>query len=116
MLYRRSLLFAAGLVLLAAVTRINADGPEGLEARVMQLEKEIKVLKKQVEACTIKAPIGGMVIYSSSSSKSRYRREGEPIGEGATVYEGMRLIKIPRSTQMMADVRVHESQMKMIQT
>lgn len=63
-------------------------------------------LKKQIEACTIKAPAVGLVAYGSSSN---WRRQRSPIEIGETVHHRQKILRIPNTSQMAVDVEVHEA-------
>jgi HlyD family secretion protein len=71
------------------------------------LQKErLEKLKKQIDACIIKAPVPGQVVYWSSTE--RYTRGGT-IEQGAEVWEGRKMIKIPDATKMKVEIKVHET-------
>lgn len=65
-------------------------------------------LKKQIDACTMKAPIAGQVVYAIQSSNFG-RSSGESIEQGATVRERQAIISLPDVSQMKVDCRIHES-------
>ncbi|MCK4628705.1 MAG: hypothetical protein KAT56_06850, partial [Sedimentisphaerales bacterium] len=72
------------------------------------LQKERKEkLEKQLKSCVIKATTIGMVVYGTSGGFSRGRRD--PIEEGSEVYERQKIFTIPNTTEMAAEVQVHES-------
>lgn len=66
-------------------------------------------LNKQIEACTMKAPIAGQVVYANMQSSNFGRSSGETIEQGATVRERQAIINLPDVTQMKVDCRIHES-------
>jgi HlyD family secretion protein len=73
------------------------------------LQKErLDKFKNQLEACTIKAPVPGQVVYGSSLLDAR-QRQRELIEVGAEIYERQRIISIPDSTNMKVDLKVHET-------
>lgn len=75
-----------------------------------EVEKErYERLLRQVEACTLRAPQDGEVVYANLSSGSRRSSEPEAIEEGATVRERQAIINLPDITQMKVDCRIHES-------
>ncbi|QDT56861.1 multidrug efflux system subunit MdtA [Caulifigura coniformis] len=95
------------------------------EAKKAQYEKEVvsKTLSlavekekferysKQKEACTLRAPQDGEVVYANLSSErsSRSSSTGPAIEVGATVYERQAIINLPDVTLMKVSCRVHES-------
>lgn len=78
--------------------RLTTDVEQERYARLIQ----------QIEACTLRAPQAGEVVYANLSSS---RRSSEPtaIEEGASVRERQAIINLPDVTQMKVDCRIHES-------
>jgi len=73
-----------------------------------QLKKErLEKVKKQIAACTIKAPAPGLVVYSSSGDFWHGRERA--IEEGGTVYQRQKIISLPNTSEMVAQINVHES-------
>lgn len=71
------------------------------ELQTQRLEK----LHTQIEACVIKAPAAGQVVYWSSTERwSRFKIE-----QGAEVPEGYKIITIPDASEMKAEIKVHET-------
>jgi HlyD family secretion protein len=64
-------------------------------------------LKEQIDACVIRAPAPGLVVYGSSGDFMRGRTR--VIEEGGTVYQRQKIIELPNLTQMIAEIDVHES-------
>ncbi|MCJ7777785.1 MAG: efflux RND transporter periplasmic adaptor subunit [Sedimentisphaerales bacterium] len=80
------------------------------EAQLDQRKERLEKTQKQLVACTIKAPVPGLVVYSSSSGGDMFRRmQRGLIEEGATVYERQSIIQLPNTAEMMAEISVHES-------
>jgi len=77
------------------------------EARYNLRKNRLDKLKRQINACIIKAPATGLVTYASSDS-GRGRRE-RVIEEGATVYQRQGIISLPNTAEMIAEINVHES-------
>ena len=76
----------------------------------LKLQKEtLALLGEQMKLVTIKAPADGLVVYATVTSAA-----GTPIEEGATVRQKQDLIKLPDVTQMMVEVRVHESHVRQV--
>jgi len=68
-------------------------------------EQRLNKLHKQIEACTIRAPAVGQVVYWSSTERwSRVKIE-----QGAEVYEGSKIITIPDASEMKVEVKIHET-------
>jgi len=76
------------------------------EASFLVQKERLEKMQKQLEACTIKAPAQGQVVYASS--KSRWRRRNNPIEVGAEVREREEIISIPDMSVLKVEIRVHE--------
>jgi HlyD family secretion protein len=76
--------------------------------RALELTHEkLKELKQQLENSKIKAPQDGLVVYASSSG---FGDRGQMlIEEGAQVRQRQEIIKLPDVSQMVVEIRVHES-------
>lgn len=75
--------------------------------RALELTQDkLKELKQQLENSKIKAPQDGLVVYASSS----YGDRGQMlIEEGAQIRQRQEIIKLPDVSQMVVEIRVHES-------
>jgi HlyD family secretion protein len=75
--------------------------------RALELTHDkLKELKQQLENAKIKAPQDGLVVYASSS----YGDRGQMlIEEGAQIRQRQEIIKLPDVSQMVVEIRVHES-------
>jgi HlyD family secretion protein len=69
---------------------------------------DVERIRKQVEACTIRAPAPGMVVYATSGRSWRSEERG-PIQEGTKVYQRQKIITLPNTSEMLVEVSVHES-------
>jgi len=78
-----------------------ASAEAALGLRKERLEK----VKKQLAACTIKAPSPGQVVYWSSTQ--RWVRV--KIEQGAEIPRGYRIIDIPDTSKMKVEIKVHET-------
>ena len=79
------------------------------------LEKEhLEKLRKQFGACMIKAPVPGQVVYSSSMM-DQWERRSNPIEIGAEVRERQKIISIPDTSKMKAEIKIHETWVDKIQ-
>jgi len=75
--------------------------------RALELTHDkLKELKQQLENAKIKAPQEGLVVYASSSFGDRGQML---IEEGAQVRQRQEIIKLPDVSQMIVEIRVHES-------
>ncbi|MBX3390936.1 MAG: HlyD family efflux transporter periplasmic adaptor subunit [Phycisphaeraceae bacterium] len=71
-------------------------------------ENSLNKWRQQLEACTVKAPSGGLVVYATSMSRNRWNNEG-PLQIGRQVYPNELLVVLPDTSEMVASVQVHES-------
>lgn len=75
--------------------------------RALELTQDkLKELKQQLENSRIKAPQDGLVVYASSGFGDRGQTL---IEEGAQVRQRQEIIKLPDVSQMIVEIRVHES-------
>ncbi|NLX14943.1 MAG: efflux RND transporter periplasmic adaptor subunit [Phycisphaerales bacterium] len=91
----------------ADIKQAEAD----LKAKQMEYDQQKGKLDKidqQIEKTKIRAPIDGMVIYATSA-KGNWRGNQEPLDEGQVVREREELIYLPTADAMMAEIKVHES-------
>jgi HlyD family secretion protein len=79
------------------------------------LEKErLEKWRKQLAACTIKAPVPGQVVYSSSMMDS-WQRRNNPIEVGAEIRERQKIISIPDASEMKVEIKIHETWIDKVQ-
>jgi len=78
-----------------------ASAKSTLDTQKRRLDK----LHEQIEACTIRAPAVGQVVYWSSTE--RWVRI--KIEQGAEVPEGYKIITIPDASEMKVEVKIHET-------
>ncbi|MFT3784609.1 MAG: HlyD family efflux transporter periplasmic adaptor subunit [Tepidisphaeraceae bacterium] len=76
-----------------------ASSEQTLETRQRRLE----FLQQQLEACSIKAPSDGLVVYVQPDNN-----QGGPIQQGAEVRERQVIVRLPDTSRMKAVVRVSE--------
>ena len=68
-------------------------------------KQRLEKLHTQIEACTIRTPAPGQVVYWSSTEQwVRIKIE-----QGAQVPEGYKILTIPDSSQMKVEVKIHET-------
>jgi len=77
------------------------------EEDVVESREDVQRRRKQVAACTIKAPAPGLVVYGSSGDPYKYREAG-PIQEGGKVFQRQTIISLPNTAELVVEVRVHE--------
>jgi len=84
------------------------------EARYLLEKERLEKWRKQLEACVIKAPAPGQVVYASSTDRWASRR-GRMIEIGAEVQERQRIISIPDTSQMKVEIKIHETWVDKVQ-
>ncbi len=99
---RRTEARARSMMAQALARRSNA------EEDVIESREDVERCRKQVVACTIRAPAPGLVVYSTSGDSYR-REERGPIQEGGKVYQRQKIISLPNTAEMIVEVRVHEA-------
>jgi HlyD family secretion protein len=77
------------------------------EATYLLHKRQLEKLKEQLEACTIKAPAPGQVVYGSSEEP--WFRQDRQIEEGAEIWERQKIISIPDPSEMKVEIKVHET-------
>jgi RND family efflux transporter MFP subunit len=92
----------------------KAHSDELAKQATFELErgKEQK-LEKQIAACTLVAPIDGLVVYANDPMRNWGSNQPQ-IEEGATVRERQKIISIPDISRMQVNTKVHESQIDKI--
>jgi HlyD family secretion protein len=81
------------------------------KARFEMQTERLEKLNEQIEACVIKAPAVGQVVYWSSTQQwSRVKIE-----QGADVPEGYKIITIPDASKMKVEIKIHENWIDRIQ-
>jgi HlyD family secretion protein len=89
----------------------QAEADLNSRQNTLDLQKERQEqLRLQLDLTKIKAPQDGLVIYASTMNQGG----GGLIEEGATVRQRQELIKLPDVSQMMIEVRIHESHVQKI--
>ncbi len=66
-------------------------------------------LRRQVEACIMRAPQDGLVVYATSTGDRDFFNGSGPLIVGRRVNPNEPLIILPDTSEMIAQVRVHES-------
>ena len=78
------------------------------EEDVAESREDVQRRTKQVDACTIRAPAPGLVVYGTSGEPWRERERG-PIQEGGKVYQRQTIISLPNTSEIIVEIRVHET-------
>ena len=75
------------------------------ESTFKMQKQRLDKLHKQIEACTIRAPAVGQVVYWSSTERWVQIK----IEQGAQVPEGYKIITIPDASKMKVEIKIHET-------
>ena len=89
-----------------------------LLARELELNRQKQKLEKfneQIGNSKILAPADGLVIYATSA-KGNWRGNTEPLTEGQEVFERQELIYLPTAETFIAEIKVHETNLKKVYT
>ncbi len=70
-------------------------------------------LKDQIQKTKVTAPTAGLVIYSTTA-KGNWRGNEEPLAAGQAVKERQELIYLPKASSVLAEVKIHESNVEKI--
>jgi HlyD family secretion protein len=95
-----------------ATSTINSFETD-LKAKLTSLDLQRERLadaRAQLDLVKIYAPKDGLVVYATGSSSG----SGILIEEGATVRQKQELIRLPDVTQMMVEIKVHESHVRQV--
>ena len=78
------------------------------EAKYLLQKERLAKLRRQLEACVIRAPSPGQVVYSSSML-NEWQRQRRLIEVGAEVRQRQKIISIPDTSEMKVEIKVHET-------
>jgi len=78
------------------------------EEDVTESREDVQRRRKQVDACTIRAPAPGLVVYGTSGEPWREIERG-PVREGGKVYQRQTIISLPNTSEIIVEIRVHET-------
>jgi HlyD family secretion protein len=92
----------------AQIAQAEADLRTRQRALELTLEK-LNQLKEQLENSRMKAPQDGLVVYASSNFGGGGGGGQILIEEGAQIRQRQEIIKLPDVSQMLVEIRVHES-------
>lgn len=93
----------------STIKSYEADVTAKLNTFELQRDR-LAEMKKQLELTKIYAPQEGLVVYATGSSLS----SSVLIEQGASIRQKQDLIKLPDVTQMMIEIRVHESHVRQV--
>lgn len=91
-----------------------------LKAKTSELERQNDKLAKvvrQISRAKILAPRDGLVVYATSAQgggPGMRMGNQEPLQEGAEVRERQELIYLPTATDMIAEIKIHESSLEKV--
>jgi HlyD family secretion protein len=69
------------------------------------IERRVARFREQVEACTVRAPADGLVVYRNEGN-----RDSTQIQEGASVRERQTMMRLPDTSRMKVVLKINESQ------
>src|SRR5262249_39122485 len=96
------------------VEKARSDELSKQAAWELERGKEEK-LERQIAACTLIAPVDGLVVYANDPNRA-FGRNQPQIEEGATVRERQKILSLPDTYQMQVNAKVHQSQIDKIMT
>jgi HlyD family secretion protein len=82
------------------------------QERLVRDEQQLREILEQLEACVVRAPQAGMVVYGTTG-QDRWDRE-EPLDEGVDVRERQDLFRLPTTDNLVADIKIHESMLEYV--
>jgi HlyD family secretion protein len=98
----------------AAADMVQAEADlKAKESEFKQQQNKFAKVEEQIAKTRITAPADGLVVYATSA-KATWRGNVEPLDEGQQVHERQELIYLPTGSSFMAEVKVHESNLKKI--
>jgi HlyD family secretion protein len=81
-----------------------------LELSAKKLERD----RKQLDACKIKAPQDGLVVYAGGGGGGMRFSSESMVEEGAVVRNRQELIKLPDTSEMKLEIKIHEAHINSI--
>jgi len=95
----------------------NTQAEARLKARQSEYKRQVSKQEKiedQIRKCRIVAPADGLVIYATSANRNMFNMGREPLDEGVQVHERQELIHLPQTQSVLAEVDVHEANLRKI--
>jgi len=100
--------------------RANSDivqAQANLRARELEFSRQQEIFRKineQIDKARVLAPMDGLVIYATSAQGNRWGGTQEPLAEGQEVRERQELIYLPTADTFIAEIDLHESNLKKV--
>ncbi len=86
----------------------QAEAKLNSQEATFRLQKEkFDKLKRQIEACVMRAEVPGMVVYASDNR--RWGGSRTSIEQGASVRERQEILTIPDPSKMAVNIKIHEA-------
>ena len=93
----------------------DANSTVSTAEKTLELENEkLNDLKDQLTKSRIYAPSDGLVVYHVAES-SRYGGSSAMIEKGANIRKGQDILKLPDVSEMMVELKIHESKRDQVQ-
>jgi len=95
----------------------NTQAEARLKARQSEHKRQVSKQEKiedQISKCRIMAPADGLVIYATSANRNMFNMGKEPLDEGVQVHERQELIHLPQTQSVLAEVDIHEANLRKI--
>lgn len=95
----------------------NTQAEARLKARTSEYKRQVSKLEKiegQISKCRILAPADGLVIYATSANRNMFNMGKEALDEGVQVHERQELIHLPQTQSVLAEVDVHEANLRKV--
>ena len=83
------------------------------EAELTRQKEKLDKLETQIKKTKMYAPVEAMAVYATSAQGGGWR-SNEPLAEGQMVRERQELIYLPTADSMVAEVKIHESNLEKI--
>lgn len=84
------------------------------ESEFRRSESQLAKTNKQIEGCKMLAPTDGLVVYATTGQGGGFGGRTEPLAEGSSVRERQDLIYLPTASDMMAEIKIHESNLNKV--
>jgi HlyD family secretion protein len=84
------------------------------EQEFSRQREKLAEIEDQIANTVITAPAAGQVVYASSVRRDSWRQDSQPLAEGQEVREMEELIYLPATSQMMAEVKIHETRIEKV--
>jgi len=79
-----------------------------------QVKTRLERSQRYMDALVLTAPTDGLVIYGSTVATHGWERRN-PIRQGATIWGGRRVVLLTDTSQMIANLRVHEAYVSQVE-